>query len=195
VVALLVLWLVRPGPTPVTATPVSREEDASERRRAQRAVLKDPVLWSYAASYFFIKFTRYALALWLPFYLQEQLGYAVDKANNVAAAFEGGGFLGVIALGALSDRLSWGRVWLSAVGREKTYGVVLSPAAHNAPAAMCPSPPRRPRSARATAARCTLHARFSRIDPRPPRKLLQTELHFGSPTEMRPNLSPLPGSL
>jgi MFS transporter, OPA family, sugar phosphate sensor protein UhpC len=115
VVALLVLWLVRPGPTPVTATPVTFEEDASERRLAQRAVLKNPVLWSYGASYFFIKFTRYALALWLPFYLQEQLGYAVDKANNVAAAFEGGGLFGVIALGALSDRLSWGRVRLSAM--------------------------------------------------------------------------------
>ena len=114
VVALVVLWLVRPGPTPLTVTPVTLEEDASERRLAQRAVLKNPVLWSYGASYFFIKFTRYALALWLPFFLQEQLGYAVDKANNVAAAFEGGGFLGVIALGALSDRLSWGRVRLSA---------------------------------------------------------------------------------
>jgi OPA family sugar phosphate sensor protein UhpC-like MFS transporter len=114
-VALLVLWLVRTGPAPVRAAPVTAEEDALERQRAQRAVLKNPLLWSYGASYFFIKFTRYALALWLPFYLQEQLHYAVDKANNVAAAFEGGGFLGVIALGTLSDRLSWGRVRLSAV--------------------------------------------------------------------------------
>jgi sugar phosphate permease len=114
-VALLVFWLVRPGPTPVMAIPVTLQEDATERWLAQGAVLKSSVLWSYAASYFFIKFTRYALALWLPFFLQEQLGYAVDKANNVAAAFEGGGILGVIALGALSDRLSWGRVRLSAV--------------------------------------------------------------------------------
>jgi sugar phosphate permease len=112
-VALLVLWLVKAGPTPVL-TPVTREEDAAERRLAQRAVVRNPVLWSYGASYFFIKFMRYALALWLPFFLQEQMGYAVDKANNVAAAFEGGGFLGVIALGALSDKLSWGRVRLSA---------------------------------------------------------------------------------
>jgi sugar phosphate permease len=52
----------------------------------------------------------------LPFYLQEQLGYAVDKANNVASAFEGGGMLGVIAIGALSDRTRLGRVGLSAVG-------------------------------------------------------------------------------
>ncbi len=43
-------------------------------------MLKNSSLWSYCAAYFFIKFTRYALALWLPFYLQEQLGYAVDKS-------------------------------------------------------------------------------------------------------------------
>jgi MFS transporter, OPA family, sugar phosphate sensor protein UhpC len=113
-VALLVLWLVKSGPVPARATPISPERDAAERRLAQHAVLRNPVLWSYGASYFFIKFTRYALALWLPFYLQEQLGYAVDKASNVAAAFEGGGFVGVVALGALSDKLSWGRVRLSA---------------------------------------------------------------------------------
>jgi sugar phosphate permease len=115
-VAILVLWLVRPGPRPVTMTVLSREDDAAAQRLAQRAVVKSPVLWSYGASYFFIKFTRYALALWLPFYLQEQLGYAVDKANNVASAFEGGGMLGVIAIGALSDRTRLGRVGLSAVG-------------------------------------------------------------------------------
>ena len=113
-VALLVLWLVRPGPRPVQTVPTTSEEDAAERRLAQARVIRNPVLWSYGASYFFIKFTRYALALWLPFYLQEQLGYAVDKANNVASAFEGGGFVGVIAMGALSDRLKLGRVPLSA---------------------------------------------------------------------------------
>jgi sugar phosphate permease len=114
-VALLVLWLVRSGPRPPDAPPQTRDEDLAERRLAQRAVVTSPVLWSYAASYFFIKFTRYALVLWLPFYLQESLAYAVDKANGVAAAFEGGGLLGVIAMGALSDRLGLGRIALSAL--------------------------------------------------------------------------------
>ncbi|HYQ17668.1 MAG TPA: MFS transporter, partial [Polyangiaceae bacterium] len=114
-VALVVLWLVRPGPRPLAERGVELDEDVAERRLAQRRVVGSPVLWSYAASYFFIKFTRYALSLWLPFYLQEQLGYAVDKANGVAAAFEGGGLLGVIAMGALSDRLGFGRIALSAL--------------------------------------------------------------------------------
>jgi sugar phosphate permease len=113
-VALVVLWLVRPGPTPARAVLITREEDAQERKLAQRAVLGNRVLWSYGASYFFIKFMRYALQLWLPYYLQKQLVYGVDKANYVASAFEGGGLLGVIAMGALSDRQSLGRVPLSA---------------------------------------------------------------------------------
>jgi sugar phosphate permease len=114
-VALLVLALVRPGPRAVQAAPTSSAEDAAQRRSAQRAVVKNPILWSYGASYFFIKFTRYALALWLPFYLSEQLTYDVGKANLVASAFEGGGFLGVIVMGIISDRATLGRVALSAI--------------------------------------------------------------------------------
>ena len=113
-VAIVVLRLMFPGPRPAEAAATTLEEDVAERRLAQRAVIRSPVLWCYGASYFFIKFTRYALALWLPFYLSEQLGYAAGKASNVASAFEGGGVLGVIALGALSDKLKWGRVRLSA---------------------------------------------------------------------------------
>lgn len=122
-VALLVLALVRPGPRPAGAAPSSAHEELSERRQAQRRVLRHPLLWSYGASYFFIKFTRYALSLWLPFYLQEQLAYGVAKANGVAAAFEGGGVIGVIGLGALSDRFGWGRIGLSAAS---LFGLALA---------------------------------------------------------------------
>lgn len=114
-VALLVLWLVREGPRPAQAAPSNSEEERAARRLAQRAVVKSPTLWSYGASYFFIKFVRYALMLWLPFYLSQSLGYAEDRANYVAMAFEGGGMLGVLGMGALSDRSGLGRVWLSAL--------------------------------------------------------------------------------
>jgi sugar phosphate permease len=111
-VAVLVLWLVASGPRAV-ASASTQQARAEERRLAQRAVIRNPVLWCYGASYFFIKFTRYALQLWLPYYLQKQVGYGAATATAVASAFEGGGFLGVIAIGALSDRL--GRVRLSAL--------------------------------------------------------------------------------
>lgn len=112
-VGVLVLLLVRPGPAPVGAgVPVA--EEVAERRRAQRAVLGNRVLWSYGACYFFIKFIRYALQLWLPYYLHKQLGYADDKAGSIAAAFEAGGLVGVITIGVLSDKRSLGRLPLSA---------------------------------------------------------------------------------
>jgi sugar phosphate permease len=113
-VALVALLLVRPGPRSGELSTQAAEVEARARRTAQRAVVKNPVLWSYGLSYFFIKFTRYALQLWLPYYLQKQLHYSPDKANVVAAAFEAGGLIGVIGLGALSDRQSLGRVPLSA---------------------------------------------------------------------------------
>ncbi|RYZ10036.1 MAG: MFS transporter [Myxococcales bacterium] len=110
-VALLVLSVVRSGAPPAsTGAPAT----VAEQGQARRAVLRSRVLWCYGASYFFIKFIRYTLAFWLPFYLSERLGYSDALANGVASAFEGGGVLGVIAIGALSDKCALGRVPLSA---------------------------------------------------------------------------------
>jgi sugar phosphate permease len=75
------------------------------RQAAQRAAYKSPVLWAFGASYFFIKYVRYALLFWLPYYLSSTLGYAPDRAAYVSNAFEAGGIVGVIALGAFSDRV------------------------------------------------------------------------------------------
>ncbi len=113
-VALLVFWLVRPAPRAADAEPSNHQTELAERRLAQHAVVRNPVLWSYGASYFFIKFMRYALQLWLPYYLFKQQHYGAGKASVVASAFEGGGMLGVVVIGYLSDRRSLGRVLLSA---------------------------------------------------------------------------------
>ncbi len=83
----------------------SPESDQLEARRAQRAALRSPVLWAFGVSYFFIKYVRYALLFWLPYYLAGTLGYAVDRAAYVSNAFEAGGIAGVILLGVLSDRM------------------------------------------------------------------------------------------
>lgn len=116
-VALVVFWRLEPAPTATDhggSAPAERAELVAERREAQRAVIKNRLLWGYGAAYFFIKFVRYALQLWLPYYLNKQLDYPDDKAGLVSAAFEAGGFLGVISIGVLSDRKSLGRVPLSA---------------------------------------------------------------------------------
>ena len=106
------LWLA-PGPAVASAGAAAAEE----RRAAQRAVLRNPVLWCYGASYCTIKFIRYALLFWLPYFLAKKRGYGEEQAGYVSVAFEVGGVAGVIALGIASDRLKrYSRSLLSAVG-------------------------------------------------------------------------------
>jgi sugar phosphate permease len=110
---VVLLWL---PPAPRTPPPASATaplqaaatlelERRAEVRVAQRLVMRNPELWAYGASYFFIKFIRYALLFWLPYYLGISRGYAGDVAAMVASAFEVGGVVGVIAIGIFSDRL------------------------------------------------------------------------------------------
>jgi sugar phosphate permease len=72
--------------------------------RAQLGVLKNGALWLYGTSYFFIKLVRYALMLWLPYYLTLVEGYGVERSAYVASAFDAGGVAGVILIGRLADR-------------------------------------------------------------------------------------------
>ena len=109
-IALLVALLLRPGPA--SASP-GAPSSTGERRALQLAVLRDRLLWSYGASYFFIKYVRYALLFWLPYYLSSTLGYAADRAAYLSTGFEVGGIVGVIAIGSLSDRTRLSRAGLS----------------------------------------------------------------------------------
>ncbi|HEY3669179.1 MAG TPA: MFS transporter, partial [Polyangiaceae bacterium] len=108
-VALLILLFLKqrakPGSDLATAQPSTASQDAEAQRAAQAAAIRNPVLWAYGASYFFIKYVRYALLFWLPYYLSGTLGYAVDRAAYVSNAFEAGGIAGVILLGIFSDRV------------------------------------------------------------------------------------------
>ena len=106
VVALLIFSLLKRGDQSTQdSTPAEAEQDSEARQDAQRAALRNPVLWAFGASYFFIKYVRYALLFWLPYYLHGTLGYAVDRAAYISNAFEAGGIVGVIAIGMLSDRV------------------------------------------------------------------------------------------
>jgi sugar phosphate permease len=107
-VALLILLFLKDRAAPSierTEDPARPSIDLEAQRTAQRAALRNPVLWAFGASYFFIKYVRYALLFWLPYYLSGTLGYAVDRAAYVSNAFEAGGILGVILLGIFSDRV------------------------------------------------------------------------------------------
>jgi MFS transporter, OPA family, sugar phosphate sensor protein UhpC len=59
--------------------------------------------------YFAIKFLRYALWSWAPFFLRQNFGLAGDKAGYLSTVFELCGFLGVILSGIVSDKFFHGR--------------------------------------------------------------------------------------
>ncbi len=59
--------------------------------------------------YFGIKFIRYALWSWAPFFLKNNFGLAGDDAGYISTVFDIFGFLGVIFAGFVSDRLFKGR--------------------------------------------------------------------------------------
>lgn len=94
---------------------VVRHEGDQEEWRPQLTVLRNRLLWSFGASYFFIKLVRYALLFWLPYYLATAHGYSTDKAANVSVAFDAGAAVGVIVIGRLADRAPLSHAALSAL--------------------------------------------------------------------------------
>lgn len=59
--------------------------------------------------YFFVKFIRYALWSWSPYFLQLNYGLAKDSAGYYSTLFDIFGFFGVLSAGFISDRLFQGR--------------------------------------------------------------------------------------
>ena len=59
--------------------------------------------------YFCIKFLRYALWSWLPYFLNKNFSMSVDNAGYLSTIFDICGFVGVIASGFVSDTIFKGR--------------------------------------------------------------------------------------
>jgi sugar phosphate permease len=113
-VAVLV-WL-RPGPGATRDAPVAAADAVTPGGDAatSRSLLLSPELWSYGLSYFCIKLIRYSLLFWLPYFLAQAMGYTDENAAYTSLAFELGGTVGVVVIGALSDRVRWSRAAVSA---------------------------------------------------------------------------------
>jgi sugar phosphate permease len=102
----LFFWL------PERAVPTDAQEKAAfdaEVKAERGRVLRTPLVWALGASYFFMKLIRYILLFWLPYYMEETLGYTKGMAAVVPLAFEAGGLLGSISIGVMSDRWFGGR--------------------------------------------------------------------------------------
>ncbi len=124
-VALLILLFLKRGDLPdVPATESELKRKRETNAGAQRVALRSPVLWAFGVSYFFIKYVRYALLFWLPYYLSGTLGYADEHAGYVSTAFEAGGTVGVIAIGVLSDRVR--RLSRAALSMISLFGLALA---------------------------------------------------------------------
>jgi OPA family sugar phosphate sensor protein UhpC-like MFS transporter len=91
-------------------------EPVGEKERRRRDA--EPLGWTsdvvfnvvtMGVIYFTIKFLRYALWSWAPFFLRKNFGLAGDQAGYLSTVFELCGFVGVIASGFASDRIFHGR--------------------------------------------------------------------------------------
>ena len=94
--------------------------------------------------YFFIKFIRYALWSWAPYFLQIGFGIEKARANYYSILFDIFGFFGVLTAGFVSDKLTRGRrapvvivmmfglllatvfLWHSGVRSVTTFGIAIA---------------------------------------------------------------------
>ena len=117
---LLAIWgivlLLHPNrPETVGLAPMEAEE---EPKPAAAARDTEPLGWTadvvaniaiMGVVYFTIKFLRYALWSWAPFFLHQNFGLSGERAGYLSTVFEFCGFLGVIASGFVSDKVFHGR--------------------------------------------------------------------------------------
>jgi len=122
---LLIVWFivlfVHPNrPEDVGLDPLQDDEDdmLDEARQRVREERPRGLGWSrkvvvtilmMGAIYFCIKFLRYALWSWSPYFLNKNFGLAGDNAGYLSTVFDMAGFLGVLFAGFVSDRFFKGR--------------------------------------------------------------------------------------
>lgn len=99
-----------PPPAPPSLPPTS----SSSTSISIRDVVALPGVLAVGTSYFFLKFMRYALLFWLPYYYEHSLGYDSATAGYLSTSFEFGGALGTPLIGYISDQYIKGKRDLAA---------------------------------------------------------------------------------
>ncbi len=85
----------------------AKEEDDGGDGSWSRSVITTVLL--VGVFYFFVKFIRYALWSWVPFFLSRNYGMEGDDAGYLSTVFDLAGVGGVVAAGFVSDRFFGGR--------------------------------------------------------------------------------------
>ena len=128
----MVLLLHPNTPKHVGLAPIG-EEPAPEGEPVAEAKGKGKLGWTrdvvvsivmMGSIYFCIKFLRYALWSWTPYFLSKSLGVEKSDAGYLSTVFDLAGFVGVIVAGVLSDRLLRGR--RSSISLVMLVGMTLS---------------------------------------------------------------------
>ncbi len=115
----IVLWLHPNTPEDVGLESV-REEEAGDAGEPKALGWTRPVVVTVllmGAIYFCIKFLRYALWSWTPYFMSRNYGLESDDAGYLSTVFDLSGFAGVLLAGYLSDR------WLK--GRRATLSLLM----------------------------------------------------------------------
>jgi MFS transporter, OPA family, sugar phosphate sensor protein UhpC len=119
---LLAIWAIvlflHPNRPDKVGLPPLGEDGEEEKPRAEACEETEGLGWSrdvviniliMGVIYFAIKFLRYALWSWAPFFLRQNFGLAGDRAGYLSTVFELCGFAGVIVSGWASDKFFGGR--------------------------------------------------------------------------------------
>mmetsp|Transcript_8780 Transcript_8780/g.15435 ORF Transcript_8780/g.15435 Transcript_8780/m.15435 type:complete len:489 (+) Transcript_8780:167-1633(+) len=93
------------------AKPRERSSSFASKQKppSMREVLKIPGVILIGVAYFHLKFLRYALLMWLPYYYEEGLHFSQATSGYMSSSFELGGFIGTPLIGLLSDRVMRGK--------------------------------------------------------------------------------------
>ena len=116
------LWLAAVGlvcalclPRMAAEAPAQLRPELPSVTHESRSALRSARLYRYGTCYFCLKLVRYSLLFWLPYYLSTEAALDVSTSGYVSTAFEVGGVIGSVGLGALSDRHPHARAGFAAV--------------------------------------------------------------------------------
>ncbi len=142
---LLLIWAVflymqRNRPEDVGLAPIVPDDEHDEAAGGAPAsppgrsrslfwsVALNPAVLLMGAAYFCIKFLRYAVDSWLPYFLDNVYGMAPESAGPASTIFNVAGIFGCLAAGVLSDRVFGGRraplALLLCVAMTGAYGLI-----------------------------------------------------------------------
>ncbi len=112
VVWFIVLFFQRNRPEDLGLASLHGEVVVADEGRAAPSVWTRVMMFNVVLlglAYFGVKFVRYALWSWAPYFLERSYGLAGDDAGYLSTIFDVAGFVGVVTAGFITDRLTGGR--------------------------------------------------------------------------------------